>query len=511
MTSSPTPNGLSISNTNSLMVDPRGRSFGRGRQAASVSGSHDAYNGAQASALQQSEMLDARTPNSRNSWQPASITAPINWFSRLRAGTDCSFSSYLTTNEEVSQPFCTYSLLENGARFPRSLKAPLQKSLHRCLPQLPVAGSASTLFILAVGFTYDELKDDPQHDLGVLKGLFDAHGSERTHFRIISGEEATLGAIEEAIRKLYREALELPDSNILILLTGEGDTENRMHLKGGGFITEQHLLRWIQKLRIECYPKNRTVTIVLDYCRPNKGVLFETEPSPSTWVPVRPSHVGVEFIWSCHPGQLATALRLPSTPEIPRSCFLLALMMAAYSNRAARNLDLASTVDHELCRLLRFLEYTHKKAGHCVRCSKKEPCQAPPSQDPHWERAGYMKSVYDLVDTLSRMPIVSNIYNTFTRRKFFRQANGLSPRGAASEPHPSFSRQAGTTQHIRGLSKPVHALTIQPELRKSGPMDSHPLRSASSRSPKGSLTLTVGGWGLSPDGSMTESPTDTHA
>ncbi|EUC66357.1 hypothetical protein RSOL_474750 [Rhizoctonia solani AG-3 Rhs1AP] len=162
--------------------------------------------------------------------------------------------------------------------------------------------------------------------------LFKSCGSERTYFRSISGERATLETIEEAMGELYRESLKSLDSSILILLTGDGDEENRMHLMGDVFITDQDLRRWMWRFQINSHPNKRTVTIILDHCRPNKDVPFGTRPLPS--LPIRTGHlppIGVDLIWSCSPGQMAAALLLPSTQDIPRSCFLLALMMASYS------------------------------------------------------------------------------------------------------------------------------------------------------------------------------------
>ncbi|KAH7343331.1 hypothetical protein B0J17DRAFT_172753 [Rhizoctonia solani] len=262
-----------------------------------------------------------------------------------------------------------------------------------------------------------------------MQELLDNRHSDRIHFRSISGERATLRAIKEAVSELYREALESSDPNILILLTGEGDAENKIRLKGDGTTTGEGLWRWMRELQIDSYPKSRTVTIILDHCRPK----------------VIPS-----------------ALRFPTTPNIPRSCFLLAVMMASCSVHNGGRSNLVININKELNRLLRFLEFAHKTIHgdpdrQCIHCSKNERCPMPPPrpQVPDWERAGSMKSVYNLVDRLSNMDFVSQVRDRFMGNRFFREANGLPAEDATFQPNPNSSHQAGQMSHIQGLSKPV--------------------------------------------------------
>ncbi|CAE6505109.1 unnamed protein product [Rhizoctonia solani] len=377
-----------------------------------------------------------------------SVTVPIDRFSRfpLRTGTDPAFISS-TICEERPLPLRMPSMHGDEIGFPRAAKAPLQVTLYSGSRKLP--STASTFFILAVGIAYDNLKD-PHHDLGILETLFKGHESEGTRFKGISGEEATLDAIEEAMGELYREALKTSGSNMLVLLTGDGDEKNRMHLMGDVVITDQDLRRWMWKLQIDCHPNNRTVTIILDYCRTN----------PDIQLPLGVTHVGVEFIWSCSPGQVAAGLRFPSTQNVPRSCFLLAVMMASYSARNQRDLDLIVAINYELHRLLRLLELTHKKiheAGRCTPCSEGKPCPMPllRTQDPDWQQAGSMKSVYDIVGALSKMDIVSEVYDLFMGNRFFCEANELPVDGVTFK--SATSHQSGMTQHQRGSSKPVCA------------------------------------------------------
>ncbi|KDN38185.1 hypothetical protein RSAG8_09688, partial [Rhizoctonia solani AG-8 WAC10335] len=269
-----------------------------------------------------------------------------------------------------------------------------------------------------------------------------------------------------------------------------------MHLTGDEFITDKHLRLWIWKLQNDC--------------RPNKDIYFELETSLSTSPARHPPPVGVEFISSCCPGQMAAALSFPSTQDIPRSCFLLALMTTSYSARLNGDLDLILTINYELRRLLRLLEPVHKKsheAGLCDRCSKNNDQCLLPTQKPYWKQAGSMESVYDLVNTLSKMDIVSTVYSIFVKNKFFREANGLPLREVASEPSPSSPRLTYTLQ--RGSFKPVHSgLTIQTEIQQSEWISPHNLRGTSTEFSHESPIMNP--WGLSQH-SLNESPLDMHS
>ncbi|KAL5636539.1 hypothetical protein ACGC1H_000482 [Rhizoctonia solani] len=366
----------------------------------------------------------------------------------LQTGTDPPFLSNLA-NVECIQPSRKSSVYGSQVEFPRASKTPLKATLFNGSRNLfsasPTPPITSTLHILAIGVAYDNLRD-PQHDLSILASLFKGHESGKTRFRGISGNGATLEAIEATIGELYRETLKSSGSNLLILLTGEGNQDNKMYLMGDVFITDEDLRRWIWKLQIDCYPNNCTVTIILDYCRKNPDIPFGKP------------HFGVEFIWSCSPGQTAAALRFPSAQDMPRSCFLLSLMMSSYQFTYAKT-DLTTAVNYELRRLLRLLELTHRKIhenGRCDSCNRKEECPIPyQPQDPDWQQAGSMKSVYDLVNRLSMTDIVPKVYEWFMRYRYFREANGLPIECTALSPMPS--HQAALTQHNRGSSKPVHA------------------------------------------------------
>ncbi|CAE6469363.1 unnamed protein product [Rhizoctonia solani] len=363
----------------------------------------------------------------------------------LRIGTHPPLIPDPIANEGRTSSFRSSSMDDDGFELPSAFKSSFTNTLYSgssklssTPPTLPISSATSTLHILAVGVAYGGL-EDPEHDLNILQTLFKGSEPEKTRFKGISGKGATLETIEQAMGELYREVLGSSGSNLLILLTGEGDKDNRMHLMGGAFITDTDLRRCMWKLQIDCYPNNRTVTIIFDHCR--------TKPV----MPPRVSHVGIEFIWSCSPGQTAAALRFLNVLDIPRSCFLLALIMTSYNYSRDRG-DLSTAVDREVCQLLRFLEFVHKIS---CPCRENKPCPKPyRPQDPDWQRAGNMEPMYDLLDILSEMDIVSKVYGLLMRNKHFCEANGLS-NNVTFEPRSSL--QAGMTQHNRGSSKPVHA------------------------------------------------------
>ncbi|CAE6487754.1 unnamed protein product [Rhizoctonia solani] len=174
-------------------------------------------------------------------------------------------------------------------------------------------------------------------------------------------------------------------------------------------------------------------------------------------------------------------------------------MMASYSARIKGVLDIAPAINHELGRLLRLLQLTHKRIHETV-----------PVQEPYWKWVGSMESVHHLVHALSNMEVVSKVYDAFTRNAFFREANGLHSKRVASEPSAYAPRQIATVQCIRGSSKITHAgLTIQTESLQSERMTGHSLRSASTQHPQGPQISPANSWQIT-QGTLTESPVDTH-
>ncbi|KAG8716083.1 hypothetical protein FRC11_009708, partial [Ceratobasidium sp. 423] len=368
--------------------------------------------------------------------------------SPLRTGTDpapLSRAARTKTHIVRSQPLRTTSTHSHGDVPHRAFESPLLASLFTgsCGPP--------TLFVLAIAVAYNGLQD-PQHDFGLIQEWLKDHESRSVRFLGISGEEARRERIEDAIGQLYREALRIPGSKLLILLTGEGDYTNRMYLMGGRFVTDSDLRNWLWKLRHESKPAGVPATIVLDYCRMNKHI------------PLGATQEGVEFVWSCSLGQTAAALRLSSAEDIPRSCFLLALMMSSY-NYASVRIDLSAAINHELNQLSNFLDFTSKKVhkqDQCAACLDKAPCGMlmPHPQAPDWKQAGCMQPVYDLAHVLSTITIVPKIYRVLMNNRWFREANQL-PINWVTTAKWNSSDPSRMVRYKRGTCQPVHALTDQ--------------------------------------------------
>ncbi|KAH7343360.1 hypothetical protein B0J17DRAFT_713542 [Rhizoctonia solani] len=305
-----------------------------------------------------------------------------------------------------------------------------------------------TLFMLAIAVAYNNLKD-PQHDFELIQTWLKDHESGSVHFQGISGEEATRERIEDAIGELYRKALRSSGSSLLILLTGEGDYTNKMHLVGGRFITDSDLRIWLWKLRNESKPLGVPTTIILDYCRTNKHI------------PLGAAQEGVKFIWSCSLGQTAAALSLPNTKGLPRSCFLLALMMSSYNYTYIKT-DLRAAIDYELDQLSSFLAFTHEKVHKeelCGPCRTKTTCgrPIPPPQNPDWQQVGCMKSIHDLAYVLSttKINVVSKVYRVLMSNRWFREANKL-PINWVIKAKGDLTNSGSMVRYKRGTCQPVY-------------------------------------------------------
>ncbi|KAJ1309086.1 hypothetical protein OPQ81_004765 [Rhizoctonia solani] len=355
--------------------------------------------------------------------------------SLLRAGTDPAPLSWSPPSKVPiarPHPLRTSSTHgQNEAAFHHTSGSPLLVSLFTGSRKPP------TLFMLAIAVSYNGLKD-PQHDFDLLQEWLKDE-SRSIRFQGISGEEATREMIEDAICKLYRQALQVPGSSLLILLTGEGDYTNRMHLMKGKFITDSDLRIWLWKLRNESKPMGVPTTIILDYCRLNKHI------------PLGVVQEGVEFIWTCSLGQTAAALRLPSTRDIPQSCFLLALMLSSY-NYTPIKMDLSAAVDYE--GLMSALSPPNGMWNATTL----------PPQKPDWQQTGYMQPVHDLAYVLSTIGsnIVPKVYRVLMNNRWFREANRL-PINWVTTTKRDPSNPCSTVRYKRGTCQPAYSQRVLPD------------------------------------------------
>ncbi|CAE6463750.1 unnamed protein product [Rhizoctonia solani] len=362
---------------------------------------------------------------------PSFSRKPFPW----RVGTDPAPISLLARDTAARKsvrphPFRTTSTHSpNEATFHPTFGSPLQASLFTGSRIPP------TLYMLVIAVAYDKL-EDPQHDFDLIQSWLKDYKSGRIHFQGVSGKEATRERIEEAIRELYSEALHSHGSKLLILLTGEGDNINRMHLMGERFITDTDIRNWLWRLRNEARPNVVPTIVVLDYCRTNQHI------------PLGAMQGGIEFIWSCSLGQKAAALKFKTLEGIPRSCFLLALMMASY-NPAHTKGDLSAAVNRKLDQLSRLLELAKKHKGD----------HSEELQQVDWGQARHMQPIHDLASMLSRMDVVPKVYRVLMSNKWFREANGLPVNWVLKNKLGRLG-ETGKFKYKRGTCKPVHVCWI---------------------------------------------------
>ncbi|CAE7140103.1 unnamed protein product [Rhizoctonia solani] len=212
----------------------------------------------------------------------------------------------------------------------------------------------SILFVLVVAV------DEAAHDHEVLQRAFGPPTLGGTYVARILGQ-VTFESLKAEVKQLYDECTKTSGSELFILLTGHGDKSNRMILSNQEFIDETDLFGLLRELQ-ETDPKLIPVTILFDICRESQ------QPSADTIE-------GVSLIWTCSPGEYAHALRLPYGPDIPSSCFLLALMMGprtpgiTYTEESLKN-----RVKEQLDQLVKYLKEVHSsrhsKEGICPICSK---------------------------------------------------------------------------------------------------------------------------------------------
>ncbi|KAH7341507.1 hypothetical protein B0J17DRAFT_646865 [Rhizoctonia solani] len=162
-------------------------------------------------------------------------------------------------------------------------------------------GRCPTLFVLVIAV------DEAVHDLEILQLMSEASNPKQINFRGLA-VQVSLAKVYDKIKQLYDEATELPGSELLVLLTGHGNSTKGMHLCRDEFINETDLYEFFELLKLQ--DTNSTpisVTILFDICREDQ--------KPSIDPPA-----GITLIWSCSPGENAHAFRLQHDPKVPHSC-----------------------------------------------------------------------------------------------------------------------------------------------------------------------------------------------
>ncbi|KAJ1301628.1 hypothetical protein OPQ81_008874 [Rhizoctonia solani] len=234
-------------------------------------------------------------------------------------------------------------------------------------------GFHPTLFVLVI------VVEEGVHDLEILQLLMSGSSKPGQIHLTGLGGEVSLDKIYAAIKQLYDESVKVPGSQLLILLSGHGDSASRMCLPGNEFITETDLYRLFEELKLEnTCPSPIPITILFDFCRESES--SSAEPPE-----------GVSLIWSCSPGENAHAFRLPHDPKIPHSCFLLALMMGPLILTVACTGEiLKNRLKDHLDQLAVYLQEVHllrHSNGKCPICPGSDKFCKKPQQNIDWSKA----------------------------------------------------------------------------------------------------------------------------
>ncbi|KAF8753435.1 hypothetical protein RHS01_07038 [Rhizoctonia solani] len=152
----------------------------------------------------------------------------------------------------------------------------------------------------------------PSHDIEWLKNAF-AH-QQNFWFNSLLDHNVTLATIRQSLDRMFSVAEE---SDLLALyFSGHGGYDDRFELYDSTSLDEVILNEWIVEFRSKNSAHN-PVYIVFDFCRPGR---------------VRPQAElasDVKVIWACSPTQPALELKLKDPNNaLPRSCFLLSLILA---------------------------------------------------------------------------------------------------------------------------------------------------------------------------------------
>lgn len=173
--------------------------------------------------------------------------------------------------------------------------------------------------ILGVGLSWDHVPDralpGPPHDMEWLKRLFFEH--RYIWFECLLDRKATYDAIRGRMKRMYRDAT--TETYLIFYFAGHGTEDNAFELYDARSLNEVVLNEWIIEFRQEM-SKHVPVYFIFDFCRESR---VERKADLAD---------DVHIIWACSPFQSALDLNLPlkrgGNDDLPRSCFLIALILA---------------------------------------------------------------------------------------------------------------------------------------------------------------------------------------
>ncbi|CAE6460625.1 unnamed protein product [Rhizoctonia solani] len=325
----------------------------------------------------------------------------------------------------------------------------LLRSLH---------GQCPTLFVLVIAI------DEATHDLEILRLITEASKLKQINFRSLA-VEVSLAKVYDEIKRLYDEATEVPGSELLIILTGHGNSTNGMHLRGNEFINETDLYDFFDLLKLQdIHSAPIPITILFDICRVNQ--------KPSVDPPD-----GITLIWSCSPGENAHAFRMRHDPKIPHSCFLLALMMSlrrpdSTCTEEAFKRSIKEHLDQLTAYLKEVYSLRHSK-GRCHMCLGSDKLCEEPQQNIDWGSVKNMNGILRFAEVLLGTETAREAYRHITIDALFRGVNNLpllNQTDQISEQGLSITEaiaaeagcdlynipKYGSIGHLRGVNELVH-------------------------------------------------------
>ncbi|KEP51162.1 ICE-like protease (caspase) p20 domain protein [Rhizoctonia solani 123E] len=237
-----------------------------------------------------------------------------------------------------------------------------------------VLAQQATIHVLGVGMSWNGFGGDtrqtlpgPPHDMEWLQNFFTSQ--ENFRFKSLLDRDATLEAVHQSLGDMHSVA---GDNDFIVLyLSGHGAHNDSFELYSpqspddSDLLNEAMLNEWIIKFRSKTGKPPRPVYIIFDFCRPS---LVE----PKTKL-----DGDVNVIWACSPTQSALDLKLKSSDYgLPRSCFLLSLLLAIddfSADPTAPMVERFTIRMKEFVRVIRGLHcYGHKcrrpAPWRCCRC-----------------------------------------------------------------------------------------------------------------------------------------------
>ncbi|KAL5634735.1 hypothetical protein ACGC1H_002689 [Rhizoctonia solani] len=231
-----------------------------------------------------------------------------------------------------------------------------------------VLAQQATVHIVRVGVSWNGFGGDsrqalpgPPHDMEWLQTVFTSQ--ENFRFKPLLDRDATLEAVHQSLGDMHSVA---EDNDFIVLyFSGHGAHNDSFELYSpqspddSDLLNEAMLNEWIVEFRSKTRKPPRPVYIIFDFCRPS---LVEPKTKLDD---------GVNVIWACSPTQSALDLKLKSSDYgLPRSCFLLSLILAIDDFSADPT---APVVERFTIRMKEFVRVIRGLHCYGLKCRRPAP------------------------------------------------------------------------------------------------------------------------------------------